>query len=67
MPKMLGPRVKVVATKAMAIKAVVEVMVMVMGRPMVGPMPWMPVSSRGIYLISLRESTKAIWLLCPLG
>ena len=37
MHKMLEPEVKVVATKAMAIRAVVIVMVVVVGRPMVEP------------------------------
>ena len=50
----LGPKVRVVVTKAMAIRAVVVVMVMVMGRPMVKPMLWMPMSSRGIRLVPLK-------------
>ena len=37
MPKILGPKVKVVATKAVAIKAVVVAMAGIMGRPIVGP------------------------------
>ena len=48
MHKMLGPKVRVMVTKAMAIRAMVMVMVMVMGRPLVEPMPWMPMSSRGV-------------------
>ena len=32
----------------------VVVMVMVMGRPVAEPMPWMPMSSRGIQLVSLK-------------
>ena len=48
MHKMLGPKVRVMVTKAMAIRAMVMVMVMVMGRPFVEPMPWMPMSSRGV-------------------
>ena len=43
-----GPEVRVVVTKAVAIRVIVMVMVMVMGRPMIKPMPWMPMSSRGI-------------------
>ena len=50
---MLGPEVGVVATKAMAFSVMVIIMVMVVGRPMVEPMPWMPMSSRGIQLVSL--------------
>ena len=52
--KMLGPKVRVGATKARAIRAVVMVMVVVIGRSMVGPIPWIPMSSRGIQLISLK-------------
>ena len=50
--KMLGPKVRVMATKTIAIGAVVMVMVVVMGRSVVKPMPWM--SSRGIRLVSLK-------------
>ena len=39
---------------AMAIKAMVVAMVRVMGRPMVEPMPWIPMISRGMSLISIR-------------
>ena len=38
MPRIAGPKVRVVATKAMAIKALVVAMVGFMGRPTVGPM-----------------------------
>ena len=48
MPRMLGPKVMVIANKAVAIKAVVVFMVGVMGRLVVRCMPWMPQSSRGI-------------------
>ena len=34
--------------KAMAIKDMLVVMVMVVGRPLVRPMPWFPMSSRDI-------------------
>ena len=54
MPKMLGLEARVLVTKAMAIRAVVMVMVLVIGNPVIGPMPWMPMSSRGIQLISLQ-------------
>ena len=37
MYKIPGPKVGVMATKAVAIRAVVMVTVLVMGRPMVGP------------------------------
>ena len=39
MPKMLGPEVRIMATKNIDIKAVVMAMVEVIGRPMVGSMP----------------------------
>ena len=39
MHKMPGPKVRVMATKAMAIRAMVLVMVVVIGRLMVEPMP----------------------------
>ena len=48
MHKMPGPKVRVKATKVMAITGMAIVMVVVMGRPVVGPIPWMPMSSRGI-------------------
>ena len=54
MPKMPGPKVRVVATKAVAIRAMVRVGIADVGRPMVEPMPWMPMSSRGIQLVSLK-------------
>ena len=47
-PKMPGPKVRIVDTKAIDIKAVVVTMVMVLGRPVVRSMPWIPMSSRGI-------------------
>ena len=54
MHKMLGPAVRAVVTKAVAIRAMVVVMVMVMGRLIAEPMPWMPMSSRGIQHVSLK-------------
>ena len=42
------------ASKAVSFKAMVVVMVVVIGRPMVGPIPWMPISNRGIQLVSLK-------------
>ena len=48
MHKILGPKVRVVATKAVAIMAMVLVMVIVMGRPIARPMLWMLISSRYI-------------------
>ena len=63
---MLGPKVRVMATKGMAIGAMVMIMVMVMDRPVVRPMLWMPMS-RVSNLYPSRGSTKVIWSLCPLG
>ena len=59
MHKMPGPEVRVVAKKAVAIRAMVMVIVMVMGRPIVGPIPWIPMSSRGIQLVSLKGITQS--------
>ena len=53
MPKLLGPKVSVMATKAMAIKAIVVVIDMVMCMPIVRTILWMPMNSRGIRLMSL--------------
>ena len=60
MPKMLGPEARVLVTKAMAIRAVVIVMVLVIGNPVIGPMPWMPMSSKGIQLISLQGINRGL-------
>ena len=54
MHKMPGPEVRVLATKAVAIRAMVMVIVMVVDRPVVEPMPWMPMSSKGIQIVSLK-------------
>ena len=58
MHRMPVPKVRVIATKVVAIRSVVVamvmVMVMVMGRPIVRPMLWMPTSSRSICLIYLK-------------
>ena len=48
MHKMLGPEVRVMASKSMANKAMVIAMVGIIGKPILGPMLWMPTSSRGI-------------------
>ena len=48
MHKMPGPEVRAVVTKAVAIRPVVMVMVVVVGRLVVKPMLWMPMSNRGI-------------------
>ena len=48
MHRMTWPEVRVVATKAMAIRAMVMFMVLGVGRAMVRPMLWLHVSSRGI-------------------
>ena len=58
MYKMLGPEVRVMVAEAVAIRSMVIVLVVVMGRPMVKPMPWMPMSSRGIQLVSLKRMNQ---------
>ena len=54
MNKMPAPKGRIMATKAMDIRLVAIVMVIVMGRPIVRPIPWMHMSSQGIQLISLK-------------
>ena len=46
--KMQGPKVRVMITKAVAIRAIFMVMVIGMGRSVVEPMLWKPISRRGI-------------------
>ena len=65
--RMPGHEVRVVATKAMAIRDIVIVMVMVMGRPMVEPMPWIPMSSRGIQLFSLKGINQDYLVIMSIG
>ena len=67
MHKMLGNEVRVVATKAVAIRSMVVFMVIIMGRLMVEPMPWMPMSSRGIQLVSLKEINQDHLVIMPIG
>ena len=57
------------ATKAMAIRPVVMVMVMVMvvGRPVVKPMPWMLMSSRGIQLVFLKGINQDYLVIISIG
>ena len=62
MHKILGPKVRVMATKAMAIRAMVIVMVVAVGRPMVGPM-----ISRGIHLISLKGINQTHLVIMSIG
>ena len=54
MHKIQGPNARVMATNTVAIRAVVIVTVVVVGRPMVEPMPWIPMSSRGTRFVSLK-------------
>ena len=63
----LGPEVRVMVTKAMVIRAVVIVLVVIMGRFMVKPMPWMPMSSRGIRLISLKRINQDHLVIMSIG
>ena len=64
---MLGPKVRVVVIKAVAIRAMVVVMVMVVGRLMVEPLPWMPMSSRGIRLVPLKGINQDHLVIIPLS
>ena len=64
---MLVPKVRVVVTKAAAIKTVVIAMVGVMGRAKVRPIPWMPVSSRCIQLIPLKGSNQGHLVIMSIG
>ena len=47
-PRVPGPKVRIMVIQAVAIKDMVMAMVVVMGRPMVGPMLWMPMNIRVI-------------------
>ena len=69
MHKMPGSKVRVVATKAVAIRAMVMVMVVVVvvGRPMVEPMLWMPMSGRGIRLVSLKGINQDHLVIMSIG
>ena len=65
--KMLGPKVSVMATKATAIKAIVVAMAGVMGRSIVRLMLWMPMSSRGIWFISLKGINQGYQVIISIG
>ena len=67
MHKMPGPEVRAMVTKAVAIRAVVMVMVVVMGRLLVKPMPWMPMSSRSIRLFSLKGINQDHLVIVSIG
>ena len=54
-------------TKAMAIRAMVMLMVMVMGRPVVEAMPWIPMSSRVMRLISLKRINQGHLVIMSIG
>ena len=55
------------ATKAMAIRAIIVAMIRLMGRFVLGPMPWMPMSSRGIQLIPLRGANQVYLVIMSSG
>ena len=65
--KMLGPKGRVVVTKKVAIRAMVIVMVMFVGRPMVEPMPWMPMSSRVMRLVSPKGISQNYLVIIFIG
>ena len=52
---------------AVAIRAMILFVVMVMGRPLVRPMPWMPMSSRGICLASLKGINQSYLVIMFFG
>ena len=64
MYKMPGSEVSIMATKAMAM---IMVLVMVIERPVVRPMPWMPMSSRGILLISFKVINQGLLAIIFIG
>ena len=66
-PKILGPKVRMVATKTVALKVMVVVVVGFIGRPMFGPMPWMPMISRCIQLMLLREINQVYLVIILIG
>ena len=55
------------APKAVAIKAVVVVIVVVIGWPMIRLMPWTPRSSRGIQCISLQGINQGHLVIISIG
>ena len=65
MHKMPGPKVRIMATKSVDIRAIV--MVVVMGRPVVRHMSWMPMSSRFIQLISLKGISQVHLVIIFIG
>ena len=67
MHKMPGPEVRVMLTKAVAIRAMVVVMVVVVGRPIVEPLPWMPINSRVIKLVSLKGINQDHLVIISIG
>ena len=67
MHKVLRPKVGVMATKAIVIKAMVMVMFGVMGQPAVGPKLCMPISSRGIQCISLKGINQGHMVIISIG
>ena len=65
--KMLRPKVRVMVTKAVAIRAMVVVIFVVVGRPVVEPIPWMPMSSKGIRLVSLKRINQNHLVIMSIG
>ena len=55
------------AFEAVYINAIVMAMLGVFGRTMVGPIPWMQMSSRGIGLISLRGFNQGHLVIMLIG
>ena len=64
---MSGPKLRVVVTKAVTIRTVVVVLVMVVGRLIVEPIPWMPMSNKGIQLFSLKGINQDHLVIMSIG
>ena len=65
--KLPAPEVRVMVTKAVAIKAMVMVMVVVVGRSVVRPMPCMPMSSRVMRLVSSKGINQDYLVIISIG
>ena len=67
MHRILAPEVRVRAIKAMTIRAMVTFMVMIIGKPIVRTMPLIPMSSRGIKLVSLKRINQGHLVIMSIG
>ena len=67
MYKMPGPEVRVMITTAVAIRAMIVALFVVVGRFVVAPMPWIPMSTRGIGLVSLKQINQDHLVIMSIG